>query len=551
MPRKLVLILSALSICSAGAPSDEQIRKILAERIDVRKQSVGIVVGIVDSGGRRVIAHGSAAKGGSKPVDGDTLFEIGSITKVFTAQILADAVAAGTVKLDDPVSKYLPASVRVPGRNGREITLHDLVTHRSGLPRLPTNLTSTDLSNPYAAYTVGDLYEFLAGHKLRRDPGAEFEYSNLGVGLLGHVLALRESTSYERLVRAKILNRLGMKSTAIELSPEAKARMAQGHDHKLEPVSSWDLPALAGAGALRSSANDLLRFVAAHAGIPKADPVLASMIAIRKPAAGGDIGLGWLITKRGIEIVHHGGGTGGFQAFAGFDPVGRVGVVVLSNAQTQPGVDDLGMHLLDPSVPLAPPKRERTQVPFEATKFDAFTGNYRLAPNFVLSVTREDDRFYTQATGQPKVEIFAMSDRIFFPRVVDAELEFTLEEGSARASKVTVRQNGAVINGPRVEGPIEPARERTAIAVDPKILARYVGKYALSPNFHITVTREEGRIFAQATGQMKFEIFAESEAAFFYRVVDARITFTSGADGRAEKMTLHQGGMKMDGKRVE
>lgn len=533
-----------------ATPSDEEIRKILAERVDSRKQATGIVVGIADASGRRIVAYGIGSKLASKPVDGDTLFEIGSITKVFTAQILADAVARGAVKLDDPVSKFLPTTVKMPERSGRAITLADLSTHYSGLTRLPGNLTSTDMQNPYASYTVADMYFFLSGHTLRRDPGAEFEYSNLGVGLLGHVLALQAKMDYESLVRARVLDPLAMKSTAIALSPELKARMAQGHNAKLEPVPNWDLPALAGAGALRSSANDMLNFVSAHAGIGKSDPVLASMLATRRSMpGGGEIGLGWMIGKNGI--VHHGGGTGGFQSFAGFDPKTRTAVVVLSNAQALGGVDDIGQHLLDASVPLVPPKKERKEISFDPKKFDPFIGNYQLAPKFILAVTREGDRFFTQATGQGKIEIFAMADRTFFPKVIDAELEFTLSEASGRASKVTLRQNGRVIDGPRVEGPIETAPERKAIVLDPKTLDSYTGKYALAPTFHITVTREEDRLFAQATGQGKAEIFAESASKFFYKIVDAQITFTPGAGGRAEKLTLHQGGMNMDGKRVE
>ncbi|MBC8166659.1 MAG: serine hydrolase [Bryobacteraceae bacterium] len=555
MMHRFFSMLLAIEVLVAAGPSNDEIRKILVERIDTRKQAVGIVVGIVEPEGRRIIAYGSAAKGGSKAIDGDTLFEIGSITKVFTAQILAEAVAHGVVKLDDPVAKLLPSSVKMPGRGGRAITLLDLTTHRSGLPRLPGNLTSTDLSNPYAAYTVAQLYEFLTGHTLRRDPGAEFEYSNLGVGLLGHALALQAEMDYESLVRAKVLGPLGMKSTAITLTPALKARMSQGHNAKLEPVPNWDLPALAGAGALRSSANDMLNFVAAHAGLGKSvpDPVMASMLATRRPAIGGaEIGLGWMIAKSGsAEIVSHGGGTGGFQSFVGFDPKARVGVVVLSNTQGMPGIEDIGRHLLDSNFPLTPPRKERQQISFDPKGFDVYVGNYQLAPRFVLAVTREGDRFFTQATGQPRIEVFAMSERVFFPKVMDAELEFTVDD-SGRANKVTLRQNGVVVNGARVDGPLPDApAERKAIIVDPKLLEQYVGKYQLGQGFAITVTRDEGRLFAQATGQGKAEIFAETESKFFFRVVDAQITFSPGLNGRTEKLTLHQGGLNAEGKRVE
>lgn len=551
MIRKLFAVLLLAAVLPAVAMTDEEIRKALAERVDGKKQVVGIVVGVVDESGRRVIAYGLTAKGGSRAVDGDTLFEIGSITKVFTAQILAGAVARGVVKLDDPVSKFLPESVKMP-EMGRAITLHDLTSHRSGLPRLPGNLTTSDLSNPYAAYTVPQLYEFLSGHKLRREPDKEFEYSNLAVGLLGHVLALQAGTDYESLVRARVLDPLGMKSTAITLTPELKARMAQGHDAKLEPVPNWDLPTLAGAGALRSSANDMLNFVAAHAGLTKtaAAPALASMRSIRRPAAPNtEIGLGWMILKKdSAEIAMHGGGTGGFLTFAGVNPAKRTGVVVLANTQAG-DVESIGLHLLDSTFPLTPPKQERKEISFDPKRFDAYLGHYQFAPNFVLVVTREGDKFIMQATGQPKVEVFAMSETVFFPKVVDAELEFSVDE-TGRANGLTLRQGGGVMKAKRIEAPPQ-APERKSITVDAKILEGYTGKYQLGPGFVLTVTREEGRLFAQATGQGKAEIFAETETEFFYRIVEASITFSQGADGRADKLTLHQGGLHAEAKRIE
>ncbi len=154
----------------AVAPSDAEIRGILEQRIDAMHRSVGIVVGVIDAHGRRIVAYGHLNQGDARPLNGETIFEIGSVTKVFTSLLLADMVQRGEVALDDPVAKYLPASVKVPQRDGKQITLVDLATHTSGLPRLPTNLKPKDASNPYADYTVDDLYEFLSSYKLTRDP---------------------------------------------------------------------------------------------------------------------------------------------------------------------------------------------------------------------------------------------------------------------------------------------------------------------------------------------------------------------------------------------
>src|SRR5687768_4364969 len=195
MFRKILASL-ALSVVSASvaraqefAP-DSTVRRILADRL-ASGRGMGFVLAVVERGkAPRYYSTGTAGVAGVR-LDSTTVFEIGSITKVFTSALLADMVQRGEVKLDDPISKYLPKAVRVPVRKGKEITLIDLATQSSGLPRLPSNLKPASVANPYADYTVANLYEFLSGYTLTRDIGSQYEYSNLGVGLLGHVLSLR------------------------------------------------------------------------------------------------------------------------------------------------------------------------------------------------------------------------------------------------------------------------------------------------------------------------------------------------------------------------
>jgi D-alanyl-D-alanine-carboxypeptidase/D-alanyl-D-alanine-endopeptidase len=225
-------------------------------------------------------------------LDGDTVFEIGSVTKVFTSLLLADMVQRGEVALTDPVAKYLPPGIKMPERGGRQITLQDLATHTSGLPRLPPNLAPKDPANPYADYSVEQLYQFLSSYQLTRDIGSQYEYSNLGGGLLGHALARRAGMDYGALVRSRICEPLEMKSTGITLSAGMKARMAVGHDRSLDAVENWDLPALAGAGGLRSTANDLLTFLAANLGYTKSvlAPAMSAMLATRRPYGRAGVG---------------------------------------------------------------------------------------------------------------------------------------------------------------------------------------------------------------------------------------------------------------------
>lgn len=538
-----------------AVPSDADVRQILVDRIDLQHQSVGIVVGVIGPEGRRVIAYGHLEKGDSRPLNGDTVFEIGSETKVFTSLLLADMVQRGEVALGDPVAKYLPPGAKMPERNGRSITLVDLATHTSGLPRLPTNMSPKDPANPYADYSVEQLYQFLSRYQLTRDIGSQYEYSNLGGGLLGHVLALRAGMSYETLVESRICTPLDMNSTRITLTPEMKARIAAGHNAALDTVENWDLPTLAGAGALRSTANDMLTFIAANLGYTKS-PLATAMAAMRKERRptgqpGLEMALGWhIFTTGGTEIIWHNGGTGGYRSFMGFDPKARVGVVLLSNAETSAGVDDIGRHLLDPSVPLLTPPKEHKQVTADPKLFDGYVGRYQLAPNFIMTITRDGDHLFEQATGQPKFEIFPEGDRDYFLKVVDAQITF-VNDSHGHATELILHQNGRDAHGNWIEGDAPPPKEHKQVTVAPKVFDGYVGRYQLAPNFILTITREGDHFFEQATEQPKAEIFAESDHDFFLKIVDAQITFVTDSNGRATELILHQGGVDQHAKRIE
>jgi CubicO group peptidase (beta-lactamase class C family) len=428
-----------------------------------------ILVGVVDASGRRLVSYGTLAKNDKRKLDGDTVFEIGSMTKVFTSLVLMDMVRRSEVSLADPISKYLPETVKVPERNGRKITLADLSTQSSGLPRMPNNFTPKDPDNPYADYSVQQMYDFLTSYKLTRDIGSQFEYSNLGVGLLGHVLALRAGMSYEALVRARVCDPLGLKDTRVTLTPEINARLSIGHNGGLAPVENWDIPTLAGAGALRSTANDMLTFLAANLGFIKTPLAqdMADEVSVRRSAGAPDmeIAYAWHIqTKDGNSIIWHNGGTGGYRSYMGYDPKVRVGVVVLANISTAAGVDDIGRHLLNASYPLLKVEAptERKQITLDTKTFDRYVGQYQLGLNGIITMSREGDRFYTQLTRQPKFEVFAESERKLFHKVVDAQLTFEVDTQGA-ATQVTLHQNGRDIVAKRMnEADIQRAAEESA-----------------------------------------------------------------------------------------
>jgi CubicO group peptidase (beta-lactamase class C family) len=552
----LLLLPSFARAQAPAVPSDAEIRRILADRIDVQKQSVGIVVGVIEPSGRRIVSYGHPAKDDARPLDGNTVYEIGSITKVFTSLLLADAVERGQVALNDPVSKFLPAKVKMPERGGRAITLVDLATHTSGLPRMPNNFAPKDPANPYADYSAENLYAFLSGYQLTRDVGAEYEYSNLGGGLLGHALTLQaHATDYEALVRERVIAPLGMTSTAVTLSPAMKSRLAAGYGATLQQVANWDVGTLAGAGGLRSTADDLLTFLAANLGYVKTPlaPAMAAMLNVRRSTMSTNlsIALGWhVLTMNGREIVWHNGGTGGYRSFIGFDKDARVGVVVLSNAGTPAGPDDIGRHLLDTRLPLLTPQaapKTRTEVAVDPQVLEKYVGRFQLAPSAIITMTRDGNRLFTQLTGQPKFELFAESDKDFFLKVVDAQLTFETD-GRGSATAVVLHQNGIDQRAKRIEGePVVPKE----VVLDPKVFDGYVGRYELAPGVVMTIERNDSRFYEQLSGQPKFEIFASDAKEFFLKVVEARITFEVDANGRATSLTLRQNGREIRAARIE
>jgi D-alanyl-D-alanine-carboxypeptidase/D-alanyl-D-alanine-endopeptidase len=333
----------------AGEISDDELRAILKERVEVAQQAVGIVVGIVDEKGQRIVAHGKPHGGSARSVDGDTVFEIGSITKVFTALLLADMVERGEVALDDPVSRYLPTGTKAPRAGGKEITLLQLATHRSGLPRMPSNFAPADPDNPYEDYTADRMYQFLGTYESTAPAAPQPLYSNLGFGLLGILLSRRAGTDYESLLRTRILEPLGMKDTSIVLNGGQLDRRATGHLAGLQATSAWDFDAFAGAGAIRSTAKDMLKFAAANLGLVHS-PLDNAMRAMRRPVdPQGTQGLAWAVLQDGNEVMHN-GMTGGFAAEIILDLRRKKGVVVLSNTAHSNG--DLAMHAMDSRLPL-------------------------------------------------------------------------------------------------------------------------------------------------------------------------------------------------------
>ena len=428
---------------------EAEVKTLVGPLIDgewVKGVSLGLIVG------DDVFFYGFGHRSGKEKTapDADTVFEIGSATKVFTSLLLADAVGRVAVNFEDPVAKLLPEGTVVPEFEGKPITLEHLATHSSGLPRMPSNFSPSDMGNPFADYTVEQMYAFLAAHKLRRAPGAEYEYSNLATGLLGHALSLQSGKDYEPLVIEQVCKPLGMTSTVVTLTDAHRENMAVGHDGEGTAVKNWDIPSLAGAGAFRSTARDMAAFVKANVLLSHRElgPAMKLTHAPRfdADAKGGRVGLAWHIEPDGI--VWHNGQTGGYHSYIAFDRDARVGVVVLANTSTGL-VDALGQALILMMRKKAYALELPTTVHLSEEVVSRYVGTYKMSPTFVISVVREDDKLYAQATGQPRYRLYASSERTFYLRVIDAQITFEVSE-SGTTTAIVLHQDGQDFRGPRL-----------------------------------------------------------------------------------------------------
>ena len=456
MPHRRSVLLGGLALSLrpawgwAQTSAGQDIAAILKERVDVGRETLGVVAASLDGDRRSVTVYGQSDSANNRPLDGDTVFEIGSITKVFTALLFADMVLRGEVAPDDPAAKFLPGSVRMPEFEGAPITLLDLATYTSGLPRMPSNFAPKDPKNPDIDYTAERLYDYLSNHKLGFKPGKHYEYANLGFGLLGHVLELRAGRSYEELVVSRICAPLGMDDTRITLTDSMQQRLARGHNMGLAPVANWDFSALAGAGALRSTPNDLLKFLQMCLG-PGDGPVAAAQklaLVERRPRADQrDVASGWFVASRfGDELVWKDGGTGGYATFIGYSTKTRRNCILLSNAADYASNTALGTHLVNAAYPLPKLRRE---VQVDPAVLATYAGRYEISPTFILTVRPDGGRLYIQATAQAEFEVYAESETEFFYRVVNAQVSFERPEGGV-APSLTLHQNGKHMPGKRL-----------------------------------------------------------------------------------------------------
>jgi CubicO group peptidase (beta-lactamase class C family) len=567
----ITLFVGISPICQAqDSMISEEVKDNIKSRVE-NSINTGIVVGVISSNGITYYSYGLKSLVTKEVVDENSVFEIGSISKTFTGILLADMVIKGDLNLDDPLQDLLPEGITAPTRNGESIKLFHLSNHTSSLPRLPNNMSPANPANPYADYSEKQLYDFLNGYELTRDIGSKYEYSNYAAGLLGHVLASKRKLTFEELMVDVIAKPLGMENTRVDFTPQMKKNLAMGHSNGIE-VENWDLPTIAGAGAIRSTAVDMLKYLAANMGLEKSSLYTAMQLA-HKNSGSEDrnpiVGLGWGTLKQdGVEIIWHNGGTGGYVSFTGFIKGGDKGVVVLSNSDA--GVDDIGIHLLQPTAALNNPKPSiatKLKSIFEGEGVETATKTY-----WELKKNQTDEYDFGENElnnlgysflGEEKVEkaiaVFKINVQAFpnSSNVYDSYGEALLKSGDKE--KAIENYSKSVELNPGNEGGIKVLKDLGVgtdklikeISIDDSILQSYVGKYELAPGFVITVSKEGNQMKAQATGQDQFEIYPKSENVFYLKVVVAQITFKRNEDGRVESLTLSQGGQETTGLKLE
>lgn len=491
--------------------------------------------------------YGSANLEWKIPNSPTTKFRLGSLTKQFTAASILLLEERGKLSLDAPVKQYLPDAPAAWDK----VTIFHLLTHTSGIP----NFTSFPDYGPTEALetTPEKLVARFRDKPLDFQPGEKFSYSNSGYALLGYLIEKTSGQSYATFVKQNLFDPLGMKdsgtdSNAAILPNRASGYMPDSAGPKNAGFVHMSIPYA--AGALYSTTGDLLLWEQGLFGGKLLKP--ASLQKMTTPSKG-DYAFGLVVqTRNGRKLIEHNGGIEGFNTHLSYYPESKTTVVVLGNLNG--GAPDaiagqLGALAHGDKVLLA---SERKEAALKPTRLEGFVGRYQLAPEFILNITQEGDSLFAQATGQSKAQLFPEGDRAFFFKVVDAQITF---EGdvNGKAAGLVLHQGGRDMPAKRMEGEV-PAAAPAAhkeITVDPKLFDLYVGRYALTPTFTLTITREGDQLFAQATNQPKFELFPESPKEFFLKVVDAQVSFEVDLSGKATSLTLHQNGANMPAKRMD
>ena len=405
-----------LSACNSNrdTATENTIKETVVDRI-TNGYSVGTVVVFLRDGKEEYFTFGFSDSTHSQPITKKSVFEIGSISKTFTSLLLADLILKRKVKPNDPIEIYLSDSLKIPSYKGSKITFIDLATHTSGLPRMPDFSNPKDANNPVADFTDEKLYRFLGNYHLTRAKG-KYEYSNLGVGLLGNIVSRIHGKTYEDLLQNVICKPLGMHETStLNTSPY----LTTPHIGTTA-VSHTNLASITGAGGIRSNAEDMLRYLKFQMDVNPSS-LLAAMKLTQHPLHDADrnmkIGMGWhIVPNDGDTIVWHSGGTTGYRTFAGFNLRSKRAIVILNNSAKT--TDDLGMYYFNQNIPIESIKKP-VPIPLEQLKdkigvYKVTTVNDAIKSDSEIQIKQQGDHLAGRLTSGPWVSLFPESESQFF-----------------------------------------------------------------------------------------------------------------------------------------
>ena len=485
------------------------------------------------------------------PAAPEDVFEIGSVTKQFTAAAILLLQERGLLRVEDEITKHLPDYPT----HGERITIENLLSHTSGIP----SYTSLPEWFPRVREDMSPaaLIALFKDKPLDFKPGTRWSYSNSGYIVLGALIEKVSGKSYERFLTEEIFQKLGLSHTRYNHPEEVVPHRAAGYGRDaggLRNARYLSMTQPYAAGALLSTVDDLAKWDAALKTDALLSPASRERMFTPVKLSSGETtgyGYGWVIgSLAGKRVIEHGGGIFGFVCDEARVPEMGLFVAVLSNNEAaQRGPDDLVVHILAKA--LGEALEDRKSVQLDPRTLDDYVGVYRFDPEITRTVTRDGAKLLIQRNGGEKRTILAAGRDDFFYEESPDRLRFQRDAQGKVTGLVLTPQAGAPTTGTRTDAPLP--KERQAVKVDPSLFAGYVGEYELAPGFSLTITREITRegdhLFAQATGQPKFEIFPESETRFFLKVVDAEIDFLRGPDGKAASLVLHQGGRDLPGKR--
>ncbi|WP_332735533.1 serine hydrolase [Flavihumibacter sp.] len=543
----LLLMLSVSGLYAQGSATRKELEKDFDNVLSqIYKQGGPGCAALITEKGKPLYrkAFGMANIELGVPMKPEMVFRIGSITKQFTAIAILQLMEQGKLSLQDEITKFIPDYPV----NGKKITIEHLLTHTSGIKSY-TSMPSFE-TIIRKDMKPDELVGFFKNEPMDFDPGAKFLYNNSGYFLLGVIIEKVSGMSYPQYLEKNIFKPLGMVNSYYGTDTRIIPNRAAGYQNGEAGIVNADQMSMTlpyAAGSIQSTVDDLfLWHKAVHGYKLVKKETLQKAFSPYKLADGNisNYGYGWAFGQvQDAALIEHGGGINGFTTSSMYLPKEDIFVVLFTNT-THVGPDMAATKLA--AIAMGKPFKEYKEVKLAAASLKEYEGVYDNDKGESRVITAEGEKLYSQRAGGNKFQLKAAgNDEFFFDNSLST---LTFQRKANKPESILFKSKDEKSEWKRTTKPIPVKKE---IAISATELEQYIGEYALSPSFSITVTSEGDRLFAQATNQPRFEVFAESPDTFFLKVVEAKIQFLKSGDGKVNALLLHQGGQKMEGKKIK